>query len=246
VLRRWTGEAWRETDAEFDPRREIVVLEAASRARVPAPEVVAADADGDRCGEPALLLTRLAGDPSQRPQDASDLLGQIAELMELVHSADAGSPLAVPAYRRYRLPGELRPPDDAPRPEVWREAIEIASQQPPVGRSCFIHRDFHPGNLLWLDGRLTGLVDWSYGSWGPAAADLATMRWNLALQYGADTAEGFVDAHRSVRGGSSDHSPYWDVVTILDLLDARGRVTVPNEHTTTLEALLGDALRSLS
>ena len=50
---------------------------------------------------------------------------------------------------------------------------------PPDDRACFIHRDYHPGNTLWTGGRLTGVVDWIGGSWGPPSVDLGHMRVNL-------------------------------------------------------------------
>ncbi|MGH2744028.1 MAG: phosphotransferase [Thermoleophilaceae bacterium] len=39
-----------------------------------------------------------------------------------------------------------------------------------------------PGNTLWRSGRLSGVVDWTQASWGPASIDLEWMRWNLGLR----------------------------------------------------------------
>ena len=89
---------------------------------------------------------------------------------------------------------------------------------PPNGRRCFIHRDYHPENTLWSRGRLTGIVDWTSGSWGPAAVDIGHMRWNLALTYGLDAADEFARRCRSVSAGRLDDQHYWDLVTVLDLL----------------------------
>jgi Ser/Thr protein kinase RdoA (MazF antagonist) len=89
---------------------------------------------------------------------------------------------------------------------------------PPPGLRCFIHRDYHPENTLWSRDSLTGVVDWTSGSWGPAAVDAAHMRWNLALTYGLDAADEFLRLHRSLSSDPSDDQHYWDLVTVLDLV----------------------------
>jgi aminoglycoside phosphotransferase (APT) family kinase protein len=96
---------------------------------------------------------------------------------------------------------------------AWRRAAALATEPPPPGRICLIHRDYHPGNTLWQDGRLTGVVDWTQASIGPAAVDVAHMRWNLALDHGLAAAARFLE----LVGRGSDQS-YWDVVTVLDVL----------------------------
>lgn len=71
---------------------------------------------------------------------------------------------------------------------------------------------------LWSRGTLTGVVDWTGGSWGLAAVDVAHMRWNLALTYGLDAADAFLRLHRSLSSNASDDQHYWDLVTVLDSL----------------------------
>ena len=81
---------------------------------------------------------------------------------------------------------------------------------PPELPERFIHRDFHPGNTLWEGAELTGVVDWTTGSRGPAAVDLGHLRWNLALDYGQRVADALLP--------HPEHDPYYDVVTALDVL----------------------------
>jgi aminoglycoside phosphotransferase (APT) family kinase protein len=147
-------------------------------------------------------------------------LKQLAEGLPLIHRVDsqqAGQRL--PRYERYFDDDELGlPPTWARNRELWNRARAIAGSDPPPGRDCLIHRDYHPGNTLWLDSRLTGIVDWTQGSWGRAAVDTAHMRWNLAVDYGVDTAETFLEYYRLVASNSEEDQGYWDVVTLLDLI----------------------------
>jgi aminoglycoside phosphotransferase (APT) family kinase protein len=72
------------------------------------------------------------------------------------------------------------------------------------------HRDFHPGNVLWRDGRLSGVVDWTHSCVGPAAADVAHCRVNLAVLFGQDVADEFAR-----RYGAVDDLAWFDVVDLV-------------------------------
>lgn len=100
----------------------------------------------------------------------------------------------------------------------WDRAVEAVSRQPPPGPQCFIHRDYHPANIPWLEGRLTGVVDWTQGLWGPPSVDLGHMRWNLAAEYGPEVATRFLERYGVQASTAFDHDPYWDVVTLIDLV----------------------------
>ena len=82
---------------------------------------------------------------------------------------------------------------------------------PPV----FIHRDYHPGNVLWSRARLTGVVDWVNACLGPPAVDVGHARWNLAQLFGVEVADAFLDAWLAA-SGRARHDPYWDIVCLLD------------------------------
>lgn len=67
VLRRWARPGWERDDPDYTVERELRVLDLLRASEVPAPVVVAADPTGAQCGVPALLITRLPGDPRARP-----------------------------------------------------------------------------------------------------------------------------------------------------------------------------------
>jgi aminoglycoside phosphotransferase (APT) family kinase protein len=217
VLRRWARPGWEADDPDFTPEREVAVLELLAGSAVPAPRLVAADPDGATCDSPALLLTRLPGRPPGLPADMEAFLEQLAGSLAAIHALRADATDGIPAYRRYFEPSRLRPPAWALRPALWERAIEVAGTPAPPGPCTFIHRDYHPENTLWSRGRLTGVVDWTSGSFGPVAVDLGAMRWNLAVDYGVDAAEEFLRRYRSLTSIGGDDQPYWDIVTLLDL-----------------------------
>jgi aminoglycoside phosphotransferase (APT) family kinase protein len=121
----------------------------------------------------------------------------------------------VPAYHRFYEPETLVPPTWSDQPGLWERAFAVAAEPPPDDRTCFIHRDYHPGNTLWTGGRLTGVVDWIGGSWGPPSVDLGHMRVNLAADLGLAVADRFLTAHRALTG--FEHHPWWDVASAVDV-----------------------------
>jgi aminoglycoside phosphotransferase (APT) family kinase protein len=217
VLRRWARPEWKLEDPDFTPEREIAVLELLARAPIPVPRVVAADPDGAVCDAPTLLLTRLPGRAPGLPRDMNAFLGQLAGALPAIHAV-GGARDRMPAYRRYHEPRSAAPPSWTKRPALWERAIEMACGDPPDGRRCLIHRDYHPENTLWSRDRLSGIVDWTSASWGPAALDTGHMRWNLAITYGLDAADEFLRRHRSLTSEALADQHYWDLVTVLDVI----------------------------
>lgn len=212
VLRRWARPGWELTDADYNARREARVLELLARAGVAAPRLLDADVDGDSCDVPALVVTRVPGEPPRGLPDVE----QLAAALVAIHAvADARA--AVPPYRPYVRSWE--PPPSVRGRRVWQRAFEALrsdTRSPQSAPACLIHRDYHPGNTLWAGDRLTGVVDWTNASYGPPEVDVGHMRWNLAVDHGPEPADAFLAAWRSQTGASYDH--WWDMRTAADLL----------------------------
>ena len=246
VLRRWARPGWDEEDPDFTAAREAAVLELLAPTPVPAPALVAADPDAEICDVPALLETRLPGGPPDLGGDPGPLVEGLAAALPPIHAVavpGAGSG-PVPPYHRFHEPEGLVPPAWSARPDLWARAFAVAAGPPPAGRPCFIHRDYHPANTLWTGGRLTGVVDWVGGSWGPPSVDLGHMRVNLAWDLDLAVADRFLAAHRALTG--FDHHPYWDVACAVDVVPELSSDDPPPDPTLQrMEELVAAALASL-
>jgi len=246
VLRRWARPGWDEEDPDFTAAREAAVLELLAPTPVPAPALVAADPDAEICDVPALLETRLPGGPPDLGGDPGPLVDGLAAALPPIHAVavpGAGSG-PVPPYHRFHEPEGLVPPAWSARPDLWARAFAVAAGPPPAGRPCFIHRDYHPANTLWTGGRLTGVVDWVGGSWGPPSVDLGHMRVNLAWDLDLAVADRFLAAHRALTG--FDHHPYWDVACAVDVVpELRSDDPPPDPTLQRMEELVAAALARL-
>jgi aminoglycoside phosphotransferase (APT) family kinase protein len=173
------------------------------------PSLVAADPSGDRAGAPALVMTRLRGRYVLAPDDVDAFLDGLATTLHAVHALPV-PPGALGDYRPWGLDDLTELPPPWSRPDVWAHALEIARRTVPAHRRVLCHRDFHPGNVLWHHGRVSGVVDWTHACIGPAAADVAHCRLNLTLLFGLEIADDF-----SRRYGPLDDLAWFDLVDVV-------------------------------
>ena len=99
---------------------------------------------------------------------------------------------------------------------MWERAIEVFLGDVPAHDVGFIHRDFHPGNVLWKTGRLTGVVDWQSASIGPRSVDIGHCRANLMFD-DPPRADIFTRMWEEISGSTYD--PWGDVATVIGMLD---------------------------
>lgn len=112
--------------------------------------------------------------------------------------------------------------------------MDVIRREPPHYQPCFLHRDFHPGNVLFEgdndDLRISGVVDWVETSWGPADLDVAHCSTALALLHGVPTGMGFADRYVAA-GGTLAVEPaahlYWRLLDALAFAPDAEKVGVP-------------------
>jgi aminoglycoside phosphotransferase (APT) family kinase protein len=218
VLRRYHDAQRLERDPSYVPAHEAHALALVGRASIPAPRVWAADLDAVHGDTPALLETWLAGEPGWRPGDLEAYLAQAAAILVAIHALHVPADSELPRYAPYHVPAEITPPSFSQRTAMWELVLAVLRETRPEQRSTLIHRDYHPGNVLWDGARVTGVVDWATASVGPPGIDLARMRLNLASHHGVEAAERFVALYHAAGGNPSARQPFWDLLDAADCL----------------------------
>lgn len=217
VLRRWARPGWERHDPDYTAERECRVLGLLRGSQVPVPRLVAADPAGQACDVPALLLTLLPGRPPAGIQVES-LCRQLAETLAQIHAVEVPAESRFEPYRLYYDRAHASPARWMPATSTWTRATAAVREPPAPATATLIHRDYHPENTLWSGGRLSGVVDWTQASWGPPGLDVGHMRWNLVLDHGRRVADRYLACYREITGRALADQPYWDLVSLLDLL----------------------------
>jgi aminoglycoside phosphotransferase (APT) family kinase protein len=214
VLRRYVRPELNTEEPDI-AEREARALRAAGGAAVPTPVLLAADPAGTGAGVPAVLMSRLPGRVDWWPSDTGRWLQRLAGVLPAIHAAPlpaAGliGPFTVCPQASYQ------PPPWARYPRVWERAAEISRGPAPVLPEVLVHADFHPGNVLWRWGTVSGVVDWQAACTGPAVIDVAHCRMSL-LTLGTSAAQRLTAWWQQASGTA--YHPWADVVTIIGFLD---------------------------
>jgi aminoglycoside phosphotransferase (APT) family kinase protein len=194
------------------PANEVRVLKLLEEIDLPAPKVLAADLDGVETGCPTVLMSALPGRVVWRPMDIDVWLNKLVDIALAIHAVPVRPELL--SWAPYAP--ENAPPSWTRHPEAWAQAVDAFHRPQPAADRVFLHRDFHPGNVLWVEGRVTGIVDWVSSCVGPPEEDIAHCRINLARSHGQRVADDFLARWLAATGRTS-YDPYFDLVTAVSM-----------------------------
>ena len=172
VLRVLDNREWLAAEPDL-ASHEAAALDEAQRAGLPAPRLVAYADDDVGFGAPVVLMSFLDGSVDLRPADFQVWLRTLAAQLAAIHRCPAdGFPWR---FRSWVNRAALVTPAWSAVPRLWERAIEFWLRTKPESRAVFIHRDYHPTNVLWHEGAVSGVVDWIN-----ASAGRRTSTWRTA------------------------------------------------------------------
>lgn len=229
VLRRYVLEHLNVEEPDL-AEREARILGRLDACPLPTPQLLAVDPTGDDAGVPTVLMTRVPGRLDWSPTDLEPWLRRLAEVLPLIHEAPITE--GVQQFTPY-APESWDPPAGIDA-ALWERALAVFHGPRLDPDRVFLHRDYHPGNVLWRRGRVTGVVDWQAASVGPRAADVWHCRGNLIGRFGLDVADRFLAIWQAVTGCS--YHPWTEAVMLVDAIGWGGRRS-PHER-----AVLADLL----
>ncbi|MCX4909191.1 phosphotransferase family protein [Streptomyces sp. NBC_00878] len=204
--------------AEDGLNRETGALTQLPGTGVPAPGLVAVDPTAAQCEYPSLLMTHLAGRTVLDDEGLETRVPLLARQLVAIHG--------VRPAERPRKYVTLTTADTVVTPKgadaaAWAAAIDVIRGPVPPYEGRFLHRDFHPGNVLFevppsrpAGARITGVVDWAATSWGPVDLDVAHCSTNLALLHGPAWGLRFAEAYEEAGGvlaAAASERLYWRV-----------------------------------
>jgi aminoglycoside phosphotransferase (APT) family kinase protein len=214
--------------------READILRLLSETDVPVAALRGVDATAMYCDHPSLLMSLLPGSVQLGEEDAGPRAELLARQLVGIHQVRVPAEDRPRVYQAWTSPDRVRVPESTERPDLWQRAVDIIRRDPPDYRPCLLHRDFHPGNVLFAGQgaglEITGVVDWVETSWGPADLDVAHCSTALALLYGAQEGMRLADRYLA-SGGMLSEEPaahlYWRVLDALAFAPDAEKVAVP-------------------
>lgn len=207
VLRLFTLKSWLKNEPDL-ARHEAFALEAALTGNFASPSLIGFDETGELAGTPAVLMTMLPGNVILEPFNGDLWVKQLAKTLSEIHQIKARD--FSWQYKHWYDPNQLKKPDWTKVPVSFEQLIQYLKKPAPKMPTVFLHRDYHPANLLWQNGKISGVVDWVNACLGPAMVDVSHCRLNLVSLYGVEVADKFLDAWLNL-AGEEHYSLWWDV-----------------------------------
>lgn len=162
----------------------------------------------------ALVIEYLQGAPEIDPIDKSAFVARYAQQLAAIHAID---------WETLGLEFLTREEKGYPNPwkgsnETLREPEIRAVVEPREVRSTgavLRHGDFWPGNVLWREGAITGVIDWEEALIGDPLADLGICRLDLWWVLGEEASDEFTERYGELTGLDLSELPYWDLCASL-------------------------------
>ncbi|EGX59241.1 aminoglycoside phosphotransferase [Streptomyces zinciresistens K42] len=225
--------------------REARTLALLAGTAVRAPEAVAVDPDAAQCAYPSLLMTCLPGRTVLDDEGLASRMPLLARRLVTIHAVRPAERQRT--YEAWTTADAVVAPRGAAT-AAWAAAADVIRRPAPPWQGRFLHRDFHPGNVLF-DGpapspaaragtvapghaapRISGVVDWVETCWGPADLDVAHCSTNLALLHDPSWGPRFADAYEEAGGvlaGTAGERLYWRLLDALAFAGDARRVARP-------------------
>ena len=207
-----------------DEYRLLSLLHSAGLA-VPRPYAV--DQSGEIFPTPYIVIEYIEGEPEFAPAHMADFLLQFATQLSRIHRIDGSIPdvaFLPKIENRYAqlLKKPLASVEESEAVARIRAVLDAAWPLPQRNPSVLLHGDFWPGNLLWRDRQLVGVIDWEDAALGDPLADVANSRLELLWAFGIDAMQRFTEQYLALTTFDYTNLPYWDLYAALRLAGFAG------------------------
>jgi aminoglycoside phosphotransferase (APT) family kinase protein len=206
-------------DLQHNPRiaaDEFRLLQILHAAGLPVPRPYYVDQSGALFPTPYIVIEYLEGAPDFAPAALSDYLRPFATQLARIHALD-GSHADLSFLPRQaqttadRLRAQSGRVDDTLGIGPIGETLAAAWPLPRGNAAVLLHGDYWPGNLLWREGQLVGVLDWEDAQVGDPLADVANSRLEILWAFGSAAMQQFTAQYQALTTLDFANLPYWDL-----------------------------------
>lgn len=200
---------------------EFALLRVLHDAGLPAPAPCLVDQSGELFATPVVVVEYIDGESLFTLDAEPDLVPRLAAQLAQIHQVKCSSgALAFLPQQDDLVAAKLnnrRTALDESLEEEGRIRETLAAAWPWPGRNAvgLLHGDYWPGNVLWREGRLVGVIDWEDAALGDPLADLGNSRLEVLWAFGVDAMRHFTDEYVSHMPVDRANLPYWDLYAAL-------------------------------
>jgi len=174
------------------------------------PRVLVLDESLEHLPHPYLLLDHIDGEKIFPASAADPRIEAMARMLARIHALPVDGLPDVPT-RIDPVPEILAYLPDDIEFDAVRLNLTLTGNQPRMGPPVLLHGDFWPGNLLWRDADLVGILDWEDAALGDPLSDVASAALELSYDAGIDGADAFVRAYKEVRPVDPARLALWQI-----------------------------------
>lgn len=214
-----------EVDRKNNPhiaRDEFKLLQFLHAQGLPSPQAIFVDESCEIFDIPYIVVDFITGATVFAPRDVDDCVRQLANNLVRIHQImDLNQDLMfLPTLSQlYRQKINQRPEklDESIGESRIRDALESIQYPSSVNEAVLLHGDYWLGNVLWVDDKLVGIIDWEDAKWGDPIADLALSRLELLFTFGIDAMDLFTRHYQaSMKSLDYTNLPIWDLYAALE------------------------------
>lgn len=182
---------------------EHLVLKTLDGLRGLAPVLLGGDLNATWSQHPSSLISWLDGQADITPTDPQRFAEELGHALAAVHDVPSAQVSELPSvYGGKGSPGLLDGPLATRVRSRWAQILSSSE--------VLIHCDYWSGNVVWRNGALVGIVDWSGAARGPRGYDLSWCRLDLVLLFDVCVADVFLRAYEDAAGTPVDDIALWD------------------------------------
>lgn len=167
----------------------------------------------------AVVLEYIEGAPDFAPADRASVIEQMATELAKIHALPAQPAFEFLNRREAEMARALREAPEQPDLSLDEPRVRLALVQcwpwPMNNRLALLHGDYWPGNLVWHEGQLAGVLDWEEAALGDPLADIAITRLDLWWAFGEQTMREFTASYRQKTALDWSTLAYWDLAAAL-------------------------------
>lgn len=201
-------------------RDEFRLLEILNAAGLATPQPLYVDQTDEIFPAPYIVIEYIEGKTEFAPANLPDTIFQLANHLSKIHNIErlnADLSFLPRQEEIYARKLGLRPArldeslDEGRIRDVLEGAWPFAQRNEPV----LLHGDYWPGNILWRDGQLVGIIDWEDAHSGDPVEDLAIGRLEILWAFGIRAMQSFTEHYKALTRFDFTDLALWDLCAAL-------------------------------